>query len=270
MHVPTPACLALCASSFPTSVACSDFEPLNDFSARCDADATVRPLRSSTSCAVMPRFERETTRRGRADVPTTRPRTRRCRRSRASRTVKLGTLTNLPAHELALVADPLALVGLGRADLANLCGGLADHLLVGALDDDLRRGRHLEGHAGARLHRHRVGVADLQLEVAALERSAVADTLDLEALLEALGDALDHVRDQCAREPVQRAILAALGRAGHGEGAVVLRDLHALRDVLLKGAERAGHGHAARLQRHGDAGRDFDWSLADSAHVVTR
>src|SRR4051812_17601829 len=160
----------------------------------------------------MPRFERETTRRGRSAVPRTRPRTRRWRRSRASRTVKLGTLTNLSAHELALVADALALVGLRRADLANLCGRLADHLLVGALDDDLGRSRNLERHACARLHRHHMRVADLQLEVGALERSAVADPLDLEALLEALRDALDHVRDERAREPVQRAILAALGR----------------------------------------------------------
>src|SRR4051812_32879163 len=215
----------------------------------------------------MPRFERETTRRGRSAVPSTRPRTRRWRRSRASRTVKLGTLTNLSAHELALVADALALVWLRRADLANLCRRLADHLLVGALDDDLCRGRHLERHAGARLHRHRMRVADLQLEVGAFERSAVADALDLEALLEPLRDAFDHVRDECPGEPVQRAVLSALGRAGHGEGAVVLRDLHALRDVLLKRAEWAGHGHTARLQRHGDAGRDFDWSLADSAHA---
>jgi len=66
------------------------------------------------------------------------------------------------------------------------------------------------------------------------------------------------------------AILAALGRPRDRDHAVVLRDLHALRDVLLERAERAGHGHAARLQRHGDAGRDFDWSFADSAHVLTR
>src|SRR6185503_3354559 len=119
-HASTPASFAPCASSLPTSAAWSDLLPLNDFSARCDAETTVRPLRSSTSCAVMPRFERDTTRRGRSAVPWTRPRTRRWRRSRASRTVRLGTLTNLSAHELALVADALALVGLRRADLANL------------------------------------------------------------------------------------------------------------------------------------------------------
>ncbi len=60
----------------------------------------------------------------------------------------------------------------------------------------------------------RVRVADRELEVRAGQRGAVADALDLEALLEAVGDALDHVRDERAREPVQRAVLAAVGRAG--------------------------------------------------------
>src|SRR5689334_22754006 len=121
-----PADFAACASAFPTSAACSDFVPVNDFSPRCDADATVRPLRSSTSCAAMPRFERKTTRRGRSAVPWTRPRMRRWRRRRASRTVRLGTLAHLSADELALVADPLALVGLRRAHLADLGRRLAD------------------------------------------------------------------------------------------------------------------------------------------------
>ena len=80
-----------------------------------------------------------------------------------------------------------------------------------ALDDDLRRRRHLELDPLARRDRDRMRVADGELEVAALELGAVADTLDLEVLLEAVRHALDHVRDERAREPVQRAILAAVG-----------------------------------------------------------
>src|SRR5258708_36227455 len=147
----------------------------------------------------MPRFERKTARRGRSAVPATLPRTRRCRRARDSLTVKLGTLAYLPADVLALIADALALVGLRRPNLANLGSGLTDLLLVGALDDDLRRRGNLKGDAGARLDRHVVRVADLQLEILALERCAVPDALDLQALLEALRDALDHVGDQRAR-----------------------------------------------------------------------
>src|SRR4029079_9841463 len=131
-----PAFLAASASAFPTASACFDLSPLNDFpSPRCDADESVLPASSSTSCSSMPRFERKTTRRGRSAVPLTFPRTRRCRRRRASLTVKLGTLAYLPAHVLALVADALALVRLRLAHLADLGGRLTDHLLVGPLDD---------------------------------------------------------------------------------------------------------------------------------------
>src|SRR5438270_13537071 len=170
-----PAFFAAAASCLPTSAACSLLSPLNDFfSATQDADASVLPVRSSTSCASMPRFDRNTTRRGFCGVPLTLPRTRLWRRSRPSLTVKLGTLAHLPAHVLALVADALALVRLGRANLADLGRGLADHLLVGSLDDDLCRHGHLERDAGARLDRHGVRVADVQLEVGALERGWIA------------------------------------------------------------------------------------------------
>src|SRR5579864_2339134 len=246
-----PAFFALAASRFPTSVACSLLSPLNDFfSSSHDAAASVLPVRSSTSCASMPRFDRKTTRRGRWAEPCTLPRTRLWRRARPSLTVRLGTLSYLPAHVLALVADALALVRLGGADLANLCSRLADLLLVGALDDDLRRHGDLERDAGARLDRDRVRVPHLELEVGALERGAVADALDLQALLEALRHALDHVGDERAREPVQRAILAALGRPGDDDVALFLRDRHAHGHVLLKRAERARDRDAAGLDGH--------------------
>src|SRR4051812_27626624 len=176
-------------------------------------------------------------------------------------------LTDLSPDVLALVADALALVRLRRANLADLGGRLADLLLVGSAHGDLRRGRDLERDAGAGLDRHGMRVADLQLEVGALERGAVADALDLEALLEALRHALDHVRDQRPRQAVQRAILAALGRARHGEHALVLRDLHPLRDVLLERAERTRGRDAAGLEDDVHARGDLDGSFSDSAHV---
>src|SRR5262249_31093436 len=151
-----------------------------------------------------------------------------------------------------------------RADLADLGGGLTDLLLVRSLDDDLRRRGHLERDAGARLDHDGMRVADLKLEVGALERCAVADALNLEALLEALRDTLDHVRDERARQPVQRAILAALGGTRDDDGAVLLLDLHARRDLLLQGAERAGDLHAAGIDGHGHAAGDFDGSFSDS------
>src|SRR5439155_18946646 len=124
-----------------------------------------------------------------------------------------GSLPNLPANVLALVADALALVRLRLADGADLRSGLPDHLLVRALDDHDRRLGHVERDPRARLDDDGVRIADVELEVGAAHRGAIADALDLQALLEALRDALDHVRDQAARETVQRAVLAPLGRA---------------------------------------------------------
>src|SRR6476619_6178489 len=182
----------------------------------------------------MPRLERKTVRRGRSAVPRTFARTRRWRRRRPSLTVRLGTLADLSPHVLALVADALALVGLGRAHLADLGGRLPDDLLVRALDDHLRRLGHVERDALARDDRDRVRETDVELELGALELRAIPDPLDLQLLLEALRDALDHVRDERPREPVQRAVLATLGGTRHGDDAVLLGDLHARRNALLE------------------------------------
>src|SRR5258708_11384228 len=121
-------------------------------------------------------------------------------------------LADLPADVLALVADALALVRLGWPHLADLGGDLADLLLVDALDDDLGRRRYLVGDAGRRVLDHRVGEADVELQRSPAQRCAVADALDLQLLLEALGHALDHVRHERPCEPVQGAVLAAIGR----------------------------------------------------------
>src|ERR1051325_9679767 len=84
-------------------------------------------------------------------------------------------LTNLPGDVLALVADALAFVGLRRPLLADDGGDLADRLLGDALDDDARRLGHLELDPVGGLDRHRVRVAEGELEVLALELGAIAD-----------------------------------------------------------------------------------------------
>src|SRR5918998_42602 len=63
-------------------------------------------------------------------------------------------LTDLALDVLALVADALALVRLGRARLAYAGGDLADLLLGDAADDHRRRRRHLELDTGRRLDLH--------------------------------------------------------------------------------------------------------------------
>src|SRR3954464_15244355 len=206
--------------------------------------ASVRPAASSTSCAKTPRLERNTEIRGRSAVPVIFARTRRRRLSRLAgrgatvmrdcsawwsapgRRGRAGcgscALAYLPRDVLALVADPLALVGLGRPLLADHRGDLADLLLRVALDDHAGRLGHLELDALRRLDRHGVGVAQRELEVGALELRAVADALDLERLREAGGHALDHVGDQRAGQAVQRPVLGAVGGPGDDDLAVLL------------------------------------------------
>jgi len=101
-------------------------------------------------------------------------------------------------------------------------------------------------------------------QVAALELRAIADALDLERLGEAGRDALDHVRDQGAREPVQGPVLGAVGRARDEQLPVLLAHLDGARLALLERAARSGHAHDLRLDRHGDRVRDGDGLSADA------
>jgi hypothetical protein len=115
-----------------------------------------------------------------------------------------------------------------------------------------------------------VGEADVQLDRRSAQGRAVADALDLEPLLESLRDAFDHVRDQRSRQPVQRAILAALGRSRDDDLTVVLLDLHPWRNGLRELPEWAVHHHASRGDRDVHAAWNFDWLFADATHVLTK
>src|SRR3954453_7306877 len=175
-------------------------------------------------------------------------------------------LSYLPRDVLALVADALALVGLRRPLLADDGGDLADLLLGDPLHDHARGLGHLELDALRRLDRHGMRVAERELEVAALELGAIADALDLQGLREAVGDALDHVRHERAREPVKRTVLRPVGRARDEDVAVLLANLDRARLALVQIALRPGHANDLRLDRHGDAGGDVDGLLTDTGH----
>ena len=104
-----------------------------------------------------------------------------------------------------------------------------------------------------------------------MQLGAVADALDLEALLEAVGDALDHVGDERARQPVQRAVLAAVGRA-RDESVAARRPARRHRDVAVDAlgqlALGAVDGHELGLDRDGHAGGDGDGLSADTGHAL--
>src|SRR5512139_512767 len=119
-----------------------------------------------------------------------------------------------------------------------------------------------------RLERHRMGEAERQFERLALEVRAVADALDLQAPLEAVGDALDHVGDQAPGEPVEGTVLAAVGGTVDGQGAVLDRHLHVAVDVLAELALRALDADRAGPDVDLDAIGDLDWLSSDSAHQL--
>src|SRR5580765_360555 len=108
-------------------------------------------------------------------------------------------LAFLAEDELARVFHALALVGLRRPEAADFRGLLADQLLVSTGDGDLGRLRRRDRDALRDWIHHVVAQPDLELEVLALQRGAIADAVDLELLLVTLGDADDQIVDQRAR-----------------------------------------------------------------------
>src|SRR5215217_7660524 len=126
----------------------------------------------------------------------------------AAKLLLLGTragerLAGLDLDDFALVADALALVRLGLAHAAEVAGELADQLLVGAGHVDLGRAFQRHGQPRGDRQADRVRVADRQHDVLAALLGLVADALDLQRLLVAVGHALDHVGQERAHQPVQ-------------------------------------------------------------------
>src|SRR5450631_525494 len=155
----------------------------------------------------------------------------------------LTSLSDLAADLLACVANALTLVRVGLAQLANVCGDLADELLVDALDRETGGVLDGEGDALGRLDGDRVAVAECELQVAPLDCHAITRAVDLQLLLVALGDAEHHVVDQRAGQAVQRAGLplvvgaldldASLSRLGHRD-----RRSHKVQQLALRAFDR--------------------------------
>src|SRR5262249_40131375 len=140
-------------------------------------------------------------------------------------------LAFLAADRFVTVFDALALIGLGTAERANHGRDLADALLIGAAHRD--RGRLLASNLDVRRDRGLdvVAVAELQHEIFALHRGAIADAVDLQIDGVSGVDAADHVVDERARR--------APGHAG-ALGLVLWRDddlavLHDRIDLAVEG-----------------------------------
>src|SRR4051812_15545113 len=214
--------------------------------------------------------ERNTTRRGRAWVPDRVLRTRTWRRSRFADAVVAfaillaSRLAGLPANDFARVLDALALVRLGRTQVAQLGRDLPHFLLVGAVDHDRRRLRRGELHARRRLVLDRVREAERELEPERLHFRLVADAGNLERLLISLRDAFDHVRQQRARQAVERLVVLFVGGARDMQHLAFLPDGDALRELARELALRTLHLHRVAVDRDRDALRDRNRQLADT------
>src|SRR6266508_891363 len=148
-----------------------------------------------------------------------------------------------------------------------LRGALADDLFVDPADADLLRRLRRECDPRRRVDLDRVRVAERERQLLAGELRAVPGAADLEVLRIALRDADDHVRDERARQSVDRARRLRVVAALHDHAAVLARHLHRGVERARELALRALHLHRAALDREVDVLRERDGEPADAAHL---
>ena len=175
-----------------------------------------------------------------------------------------GFFTLLAADNLALVADALALVWLRRTLLTDNGGNLTNLLLACAANDHLSWLRHFKINSLWSLDRYRMRVAQRKLKSLALKRSAVTNALDIKALFIPIGNADNHVGDKRPGKPVQRLVLASIGRPGNDQLAIGKLDLHVTVDALAELALWALDGNPLRLDVYLNPRWDLDWLSSDS------
>src|SRR3954465_15758627 len=161
-------------------------------------------------------------------------------------------LAGLAAHLLAYVTNAFPLIGLRRTDRPKLGRNLSHQLLVGPFDLDHGVVVYRDLNALGRLVFHRMRVPHDQIHSIGLCLRLVSDTLDLQALGEALGYALHHVLHQGAGQPVKRLVPLFLGGPGDGELIVAEGQLHLGMELAPQLASRSLHRYAVALQLEGD------------------
>src|SRR6185436_14085973 len=228
---------------------------------------------------------RKTARRGRTSVPARWRRMRSWRLRRAAPreatcvivsvlqrqcvlllAADLAGLAGLAADLLAGVAHALALVGLRLAGRADLRGDLADQLLVDADDREAGRVLDLEADALGRVDLDGMAVAQVERQLLPVERGAIADARDLEALAIAVGHTDDHVVDEGPGQPVELLVRLLLGRAGDDDRPVLAADRHVRVQGPAQGALGPLDRDLAPVDRHVDGRGDGDGKASDTRH----
>ena len=148
-------------------------------------------------------------------------------------------------------------------------GQLTDALPIVAGDDDRGRVGRRHSQPLGNLDIDIVAVAELQTQILALRRRAVADAGDLEGLGEALGHPGHEIlHERAVHAPEGACTLGLVGRAD--DDAPVL---DAVADVLehrhREGALRPLHGKHRAFDRRGDAAGQRDRNFTNAAHQNT-
>ena len=148
-------------------------------------------------------LDRETDSRGRSPVPAMRPRTRRWRRRRACRVVRLMRAFRLCDGRSRRRSGCPCPCRARAGRTARSARSISPTACLSMPRTTTGSARAPRRRPPRRVHRHRVRVAHGELERLAAHLRAVADAHDLEPPLEAVLDPVDHVRDQRPRQPVQ-------------------------------------------------------------------
>src|ERR1700738_470002 len=172
------------------------------------------------------------------------------------------SLASLLLQALARDANAFLLVGVGRAQRANIRGHLADLPLVRAADHEMRLLVDRDLNALGNLELDGMRFAERESNRFALELRAVANADDVQVLLETLRDAVHRVGDERASQPVQRAMIfrGALG----DEHAVFLLEGDAVGHTHGELALGALHFDFPILQGDFHALRKRNWFVADT------
>src|SRR5947199_392932 len=182
---------------------------------------------------------------------------------------RLARLARLAANRFLCVLDTLALVGLGRPELADGRHRVPEELAVGALEGHHHLPVHLGGDPRRELEGDGMGVAERQEEHVAAGLRAVADPVDLEHPGEALGDPVHHVADELPRETVDAASAARVVAPPDDDHPAFDRRAHLGIDAALERPLGALDAHDAVGGVDADALRQREGLFADARHLLS-
>src|SRR6056297_1077021 len=168
---------------------------------------------------------------------------------------------------LALVADALALVGLGTPPVADIGRDLSDELLVGALDHQFGRLGRRDAHAIGDREIHVMAVAEVEPEHVALHRRPVTDAADFQLLAKVLLGTMHHVGDDRAGHAPLLARAFGLAARGDRNGPIPDGDGHIVGRGEGLGVLWTLDFDGLARERRGDAIGQGHGLLADTRHV---